>query len=189
VRDVRLFEAQRRRSHESLVLWRLSCEALTHVCDLVDHSLPALLLALARLHHLEHLVLACRRHLRDGHAPLARLLLPLLLDRIGEHLRVRHALTVEQEGRHRVVFLRSLLLRMLVHALGMLLDLLLHGRLLAVPFCVELLRLEAAHLLGDRRVLVGSISRLLLALTLLMVQLPPIPPAVQLNVVALRHAK
>lgn len=42
---------------------------------------------LARLEDLEHLILRDGPHLRQGHLPLARLLLALLLDGVAQHLR------------------------------------------------------------------------------------------------------
>ncbi len=63
VRDVCLGHAQTCGPDEALILWRLAGEARAHKCDLGDHALPALLLTLAGLEHLEHLVLCHGAHL------------------------------------------------------------------------------------------------------------------------------
>ena len=84
--DVRLVEAQPARPDEALVLGRLAREPLPDERRLGDHSLPALLHALARLHDAEHLVLRDGADFGQGHLPLAGLLLALLLNGVGEDL-------------------------------------------------------------------------------------------------------
>jgi len=100
---------------------------------------------------------------------------------------VRHALAIQQVGRYGVLVGRRVGRLVLVEALLVLLDGLLHLGLLGIALLVELLGAEAAHTLGDGRYLVAR-ARLLLARALVVVKALAIALLVQLDVVSLRHA-
>ena len=107
-------------------------------------------------------------HLRNRYVPLPGLLFPLLLDRVREHLRMRHAFTVKQVRRHCVLVLWLLRCLVLIQTFLVLFDRLLHLRLLRVALLVILFRLEAAHSFRNRRAFVPT-ACLLLALLLFVV--------------------
>mmetsp|Transcript_15303 Transcript_15303/g.43764 ORF Transcript_15303/g.43764 Transcript_15303/m.43764 type:complete len:306 (+) Transcript_15303:253-1170(+) len=185
VGDVRLLEPERGGPDVALVLGWLPCEVVADKGDLVDDALPSLLLPLPGAEDLEHLVLCHGLHLRDWHLPLPGLLLPLLLDHVGQHLRPPHLLAVEEVRRHGaglgLVVVRGLRVLLLVG-----LDRLLHRRLLHIPLLGEELRLDAAQLLGRLRELV-RLARLLLSQALRMIKSFPESAYRFLNVLILRH--
>ena len=99
---------------------------------------------------------------------------------------MRHALTLKQVGGHRIAVILGLRHLVLIQPLGVLLDLLLHGRLLLVPLLRELLGLQATKLLGDGRIQVVA-TRLLLAGTLIVIQPLSMPLPSEFDVLRLRH--
>ena len=78
--DIRLLVTKSHGPDEPLHLNGFSREALPNKRRLCDHTLPRLLLALARPHDLEHLVLRDAPDLRERNCVLGRLVFPLLLD-------------------------------------------------------------------------------------------------------------
>ena len=182
---VGVLEPEAHRPDESLVFWRLSREVFADEADLVDSAFPALAFALARADDLEHLGLGHRLHLLNRHGPLARLLLALLLDHVGEHLRVPLLLPVHEVSGH------CALLDVLDSALGVLLlvllDGLLHLYLLLEALLIEELGLEALQglrLLGDDL----GLPCVLLPALLLGIESLSESLLVKIHVVVLRHA-
>jgi hypothetical protein len=94
--DVGFLVPQSHRSHESLHLHWFPSEALSNEGRLRHHSLPCLLFALPRPHHLEHFVLRDPSYFRQWHRKLRSLVLPLLLDRCRQSLCILLALAIEQ---------------------------------------------------------------------------------------------
>lgn len=182
VGDVGPLEAQAHGADEALVLWGLAGEALPHERDLGDHALPGLLLPLPRAQHLEHLIVRHGLDLGQGHGPLARLFLALLLDRVGQGLGPGGLLAVQQvrgqgpPGRGLLPVLHLPLLR-LVDGLG-------HGDLLLEPLLIQQLCPDATHGLRQGRGLVGG-TGLALPLPLRSIQARPMALLKQLNVLAL----
>eukprot|EP01139_Manchomonas_bermudensis_P014614 Amastigsp_a508697_3742.p3 type:complete len:150 gc:universal Amastigsp_a508697_3742:583-134(-) len=141
-------EAETHRPNEPLVFRRLASKARANERDLGNHSLPRLLLPLARANDPEHLVVGHGSHLGQRHLPLARLLLSLLLDRVGEYLGPRDVLAIEQvagdgtglDGLLDLVFAVSLLVEF---------DRFLHGGLFLKALRIISLRPCAVHMLRE----------------------------------------
>jgi len=150
-----------------------------------DNPLPRLLgRLLARLDHLEHLLLGDAPDLGQRHAELGRLLGPLVLDLRRQGLGVGGAGAVEQVRRDRV---RGLLLGggALDVALLVRLDRLAQLDLLVVPLLGVEFGPQAAQVLRILRRLV-ALSRRLLAGAFLMVETPTVLLDRTLDVLVLR---
>lgn len=109
MRDVSLLHSQTCWADETLVLGRLTGESITNISHLhnkkqknaiylCNHSFPLILLSLTRWQHSEHLTIGNGRHLGNRNRPLSSLLLSLLLHSVGQDLRTRNALTIQQIG-------------------------------------------------------------------------------------------
>lgn len=145
-----------------------------------------LLLPFAGLEDAEHFGVRHWLHLRNRHLPLPSLFFPLLLDRIGQHLRPTHPFSVQQVGRHSA-FGDGVVIRMLIGSLAMLGNRLAHDGFLLVALLLIELGPQTMDLLGEVRTLVRH-PGLLLALSLIGVK----PTAMQLgmpfHVLMLRHS-
>mmetsp|Transcript_1247 Transcript_1247/g.1776 ORF Transcript_1247/g.1776 Transcript_1247/m.1776 type:complete len:275 (-) Transcript_1247:192-1016(-) len=185
VRDVGLGEAHSGGPDEPLVLWRLSCEPLTHKSCLGDHSLPGLLHPLARAQHLEHLVLSNGPHLGKRNFPLPSFLLPLLLDCVTQYFSSCRLLTIQQICRH--CSLRSFVFHfVLVITFAMLLNSFLHRNLLLEPFFSVHLTFQTNQLLSHGGFFF-NLTRSFLTRSFFMIQLATISLLMQLNIISLRH--
>lgn len=97
---VGLFKSQTHRPNESLVLWRLSCEILTHEANFVNSSLPAFFLSLTRTDNLKHLSLSHGFNFLNRHCPLSCFLLSFLFNHVGENFRISLLLSIHQISWH-----------------------------------------------------------------------------------------
>lgn len=167
--DIGLLVPQTHGPDEPLVLDRSAGEVVPDEGRLRDHALPRLLgRLLARLDHLEHLLLADTSDLGQRHGELGRLLGALVLDRAGQRLGVGRLRTVEQvvgeRGGRRLLGRRGLDILLLLR-----LDALPHLDLLRMALLVVELGPQAAQVLRILRLLV-EFTGLALADALLVVE-------------------
>ena len=134
--------------NKPLVLDRPPGEIVAHKRRFCNHPLPRLLVRLlARIDHLEHLLLADALHLGQRHRKLGRLLVPLVLDGTRQRLGVGRLGAVQQILRQRGLggfFGR----RRLDVLLLLRLDALLHLDLLRMALLLVHLGPQAAQVLG-----------------------------------------
>ena len=109
MRDVRLLVTETHGSNEPFVLHRSSRKVVAHKRRFRNHALPALLVCLlARVHHLEHLLLTDTLHLWQRHLELGSLLRSLVLNRTTQCLGIRSLRSIQkivgQGGRRRFLW-------------------------------------------------------------------------------------
>mmetsp|Transcript_32678 Transcript_32678/g.72054 ORF Transcript_32678/g.72054 Transcript_32678/m.72054 type:complete len:325 (-) Transcript_32678:216-1190(-) len=183
--NIGLLHPQAGRSDESLILGRLAGEAIPDKGAFRNDALPRLVALTARSHNLEHFVVSHGLDLGYRYLPLPRLLLALLLHGVGQDLGTTYPLTVEEVRRHGSIG-DSIIVGVLVAALGMLRDGLSHGGLLLEATFVVQFGADSVHLLGEFRSLVSQ-ARLSLPFPFFCIEPTSVQLAVPLHMLVLRH--
>mmetsp|Transcript_22305 Transcript_22305/g.32606 ORF Transcript_22305/g.32606 Transcript_22305/m.32606 type:complete len:257 (+) Transcript_22305:14-784(+) len=153
--DISLLHPQPCWSNKSLKFGSLTGKAIPHKGTFGNDALPRFISLLSRPHNLEHFIIRHRLHLGNGHIPLPRLLLPLLLNGITQHFGATHTLTVEEVSRHSTVG-HSLVIRMLVIPLIVLRDGFTHGGFFFESAFIVEFGTESEDLLGEFGSFVGE---------------------------------